>query len=262
MGGLRRALGAQLELEGEGLPAGPLVRELLQRAGEDPHNILVLINGVEWSALQGEETRLKDGDEVVLIPTVHGGLGYIAPSWDQIYELCIRLAEKVSASRVPVEGIVAISRGGLTPARVLSDLLGVKELHTLRCEYYVQEGETRERPVIVDTFNADVRGKHLLVVDDVADIGSSLLEVVSYVRRLSGREVKTAVLYVKPWSKAGVDFYVAETPHWIIFPWERMEVLAAIMAREGPAGVRATGLPDSLVRRLLKVRALGDHRSR
>ena len=36
-------------------------------------NALVLINGREISVLDGLETKLNDGDEIVFIPVVHGG---------------------------------------------------------------------------------------------------------------------------------------------------------------------------------------------
>jgi len=36
-------------------------------------NALILINGREISVLNGLETKLKDGDEIVFIPVVHGG---------------------------------------------------------------------------------------------------------------------------------------------------------------------------------------------
>ena len=36
-------------------------------------NTLMLVNGREISALNGLETNLKDGDEIVFVPVVHGG---------------------------------------------------------------------------------------------------------------------------------------------------------------------------------------------
>lgn len=36
-------------------------------------NALILVNGREISVLNGLETKVKDGDEVVFIPVVHGG---------------------------------------------------------------------------------------------------------------------------------------------------------------------------------------------
>jgi len=34
---------------------------------------LILVGGKEISALQGLETLVKDADEIVLVPMVHGG---------------------------------------------------------------------------------------------------------------------------------------------------------------------------------------------
>jgi len=39
----------------------------------DMKNILVAVNGVDSSALQGQNTNLKDGDIITIIPLVHGG---------------------------------------------------------------------------------------------------------------------------------------------------------------------------------------------
>jgi molybdopterin synthase sulfur carrier subunit len=51
-----------------------LKRSLIHQQFGDPRpNTLVLVNGREISVLDGLETKLKDGDEVVLIPFVHGG---------------------------------------------------------------------------------------------------------------------------------------------------------------------------------------------
>ena len=36
-------------------------------------NTLMLVNGREISVLNGLETNLKDGDEIVFVPVVHGG---------------------------------------------------------------------------------------------------------------------------------------------------------------------------------------------
>ena len=51
-----------------------LKRVLIDSELEDPRpNALVLVNGKEISILQGLETRVGDGDEIVLIPVSHGG---------------------------------------------------------------------------------------------------------------------------------------------------------------------------------------------
>ena len=41
---------------------------------DDPRpNALILVEGKEISALNGLETEVKDADEIVLVPMVHGG---------------------------------------------------------------------------------------------------------------------------------------------------------------------------------------------
>jgi len=51
-----------------------LKRSLTDPQLEDPRpNALILVNGREISVLNGLETKLKDGDEISLIPVVHGG---------------------------------------------------------------------------------------------------------------------------------------------------------------------------------------------
>ena len=54
------------------LPA--LKQSLNNQKPEDlKSNSLILVNGREISVLDGLETKLKDGDELVLVPVVHGG---------------------------------------------------------------------------------------------------------------------------------------------------------------------------------------------
>ena len=51
-----------------------LKRSLIDQQLEDPRpNALILVNGREIGVLDGLETRLKEGDEIVLVPVVHGG---------------------------------------------------------------------------------------------------------------------------------------------------------------------------------------------
>jgi sulfur-carrier protein len=44
-----------------------------QQLNDSRSNSLILINGREISVLNGLETKLNDGDEIVFVPVVHGG---------------------------------------------------------------------------------------------------------------------------------------------------------------------------------------------
>ena len=51
-----------------------LKRSLIDPQLDDPRaNALILVNGREISVLNGLNTNVKDGDEIVLVPVVHGG---------------------------------------------------------------------------------------------------------------------------------------------------------------------------------------------
>lgn len=51
-----------------------LTRSLIDQQLEEPTpNVLILVNGREISVLNGLETALQNGDEVVFVPVVHGG---------------------------------------------------------------------------------------------------------------------------------------------------------------------------------------------
>ncbi|MEM1606952.1 MAG: MoaD/ThiS family protein [Candidatus Bathyarchaeia archaeon] len=47
---------------------------LLDPELRDPRpNIIVLVNGKDISVLDGLDTQIKDGDDIVFIPIIHGG---------------------------------------------------------------------------------------------------------------------------------------------------------------------------------------------
>jgi MoaD family protein len=53
--------------------APALRRSLVDEHLEPTPNALILVNGQEISVLDNLRTRIKDGDEVVFVPVVHGG---------------------------------------------------------------------------------------------------------------------------------------------------------------------------------------------
>jgi len=44
-----------------------------QQLNDSRSNSLILVNGREISVINGLETKLNDGDEIVFVPVVHGG---------------------------------------------------------------------------------------------------------------------------------------------------------------------------------------------
>ena len=188
-------------------------------------------------------------------------LEFEIPSWDQIYELLLNLACTVRRTGFKSEIIVGVSRGGWPPARVMSDLLENPRVANVAAEFYIGVAETKGKPVITQPVSVSVKGKKVLVVDDVADTGESLRLVRSHLEEQGATEVKTATIYYKPWSVIIPDYYEKETRSWIIFPWERKETVRKIVEkckRQGNSIEKAkeklvsSGLEHKLVERFIR----------
>lgn len=144
-------------------------------------------------------------------------------SWTDTSRLCDGLASKISSSGFSPDMIVGICRGGLVPARILSDILGVRELFTIRVSFYTGVGKTAAAPKIVQPLVERLEGKRILLVDDVSDTGRSLIVAKEHLREMGAKEVRVATLHFKPHSKFRPDFFVGETEAWLVYPWERHE---------------------------------------
>ena len=175
-------------------------------------------------------------------------LEFVIPSWDEIYECLLDLADKTRGGGFKPDVIVGVSRGGWPPARVMSDLLGNPEIANVRAEFYEGVAETKGEPVITQPVSVSVGGKRVLVMDDVADTGKSLRLVKLHLRERGAAEVRIATVYYKPWSVVVPDYYMRETRSWIIFPWERKEAVRNIINRYRSAGKAVKEAKDKLVR--------------
>jgi len=148
--------------------------------------------------------------------------------WDDIVRMTFRLAKKIRESDFMPDIIVALLRGGLVPARILSDCLRVNRIFVIGVTFYADVGKTHDKPVITQPLNINLSGLNVLIVDDVADTGETLLLVKEHVSALGANTVKTATLHMKPWSKIKPDFFVSETDSWIVYPWEYTEVVDSL----------------------------------
>ena len=171
-----------------------------------------------------------------------------AVSWDEIYTMLVNLADKIKKDRFKPDVIVGVSRGGWPPARVLSDLLENPELANVKVEFYVGVNETKKEPVITQPISVPVKNKKVLVVDDVADTGRSLLLVRQHLLENGAKEVKVATIYYKPWSKIIPDYYERKTNCWIIFPWERRETVRNVLEKLMKKGKTVEEVKEVLVK--------------
>ncbi len=154
-------------------------------------------------------------------------------TFEETYELSRRLANKVKDSDYSPTTIVALARGGWVPARLLCDFMGITDLISLKVEHWLETAKTKDEATIRYPLNNDLKGKRLLLVDDVADTGKSLIAATNYLSKLNPDSMKTATMQYFPSSKFTPDFYTDEVKEWtwFIYPWNWIEDTSTLIIR-------------------------------
>jgi len=176
------------------------------------------------------------------------GLQLLHVSWDDVQSLTEEIARQIQESEYMPDVIVAVSRGGFDPARILCDQLGIKRLASLQVEYYRDINETSSTPEIVFPLNTEVPDTSILIVDDVSDTGTSLEVARDHVLERGASEVRVATLHVKPWTKFRPDFSASVVESWIIYPWETVESITSIAKKLRLEGLSSLNVERELIR--------------
>ncbi len=146
--------------------------------------------------------------------------------WKTLHKLLAKLALKIHVDGYKPNIIYAVLKGGLIPARIIADLLGVEEIGVLGVKFYYSPMERRHKPVLTIPPTPPPRREYrILIVDDVVDSGKTMQLVIDELNRYDIKCFKTASIHYKPWSIYKPDYYAEETRDWIIYPWELGESL-------------------------------------
>lgn len=121
-----------------------------------------------------------------------------------------RLAKKIDYKP---DLIIGLARGGIVPALILSHELKVPNMSIIK-----MERKGNERKILADVV-ADVKNKHLLLVEDMLETGKSILVGKHYFESL-GAKVKTACLYIMPHTEIKPDYFLGTVTEVAKFPWE------------------------------------------
>ena len=144
-------------------------------------------------------------------------------SWDDVTSAASKVADRIRDTGYEVDAVVGILRGGIIPAMLIADILGVESIGVMDIKFYQAPGVRRERPYLKQPLILPVRDASLLVIDDVSDTGLTLQVALDVVRHHAPRSVRTATLHIKPWTRLIPDYYAEITDKWLVFPWSLWE---------------------------------------
>jgi len=143
-------------------------------------------------------------------------------SWDRFARLSRALAERLAARRI--DAVVGIARAGLFPATAVACALRC-DLHPVRVTRRAQDAVIARHPVWKIDVSAEVQGKIVAVVDEIADTGETLAMVAARVRECGAAQVVAAALVAHSWASPLPEIVGLTTDALVIFPWDR-QVLA------------------------------------
>lgn len=142
-------------------------------------------------------------------------------SWDDLARMVADLAARLAGRTFDV--MLAITRGGMVPAGMLSYRLGLRDILVAAVEYYDDRGQPGPHPTFFQ-FPADplLRGKRVLIVDEVWDSGTTIAAVTDRVLQAGGIPT-TVVLHYKPANsvvEGAPDLHAVETAAWVVYPFK------------------------------------------
>lgn len=156
-------------------------------------------------------------------------------SWRNIDAWVYGVIKKMEKSNYKPDVIIGLSRGGLAPARIVSDYLQLKDLYAIKTEHWGITATPDGKAKITQGLPVNIENRKVLLVDDITDTGQSLSIAYEYVKSFKPMELKSATLLHITRSKFVPDFYAEEVPEekwtWFIFPWNVYEDLTNIITK-------------------------------
>lgn len=152
--------------------------------------------------------------------------------WNYFYRLAKKVANQINSSGFKPDVIVGLARGGWVLARVLCDFVGVKDLVSLKVEHWGVTATPDGKAKLKHFLNFNLKGKKVLVVDDITDTGESMRVTVEYLRTLNPSEIRTASLQHLTCAKFKADYVGEVMPwKWVVFPWNFTEDMCTLIPK-------------------------------
>ena len=174
----------------------------------------------------------------------------ILVDWTYAYDLCKDVGEEIKAAGFQPDIIIGVARGGWFLARVLCDFFLLKDLFSLKMEHWgitaTITGDAEMKYGLDEEAKRRLKGKKVLIADDVTDTGESIDLVIEYVKSLGVKEVKTATMHHKSSSSFIPDFYgeLIREWKWVIYPWSIHEDVMELAGKVLDKGAKSMSLVE------------------
>lgn len=154
---------------------------------------------------------------------------FLNVTWDEFRSLAFELSNQISHSQHKFTLIVAIARGGLTIAQLLSDSLKLP-IAAFTVESY-KNLKQEKLPHITHGLSSKLAKYKILLVDDICDTGKTFLRGLAYLEELGATraDITTCSLHYKPHAEYKPDYYVGTTSAWVVYPYEVRETIAQLV---------------------------------
>ncbi len=146
---------------------------------------------------------------------------YLSVTWQEYHTLSLNLAATILSHNKKYDVIIAIARGGLSLGLILSDFLKTP-VSSITIQSYTDIQKQGEL-IITSKLGMSIKGKNVLLVDDIADSGKTFKRSISYLKHLKPSSITTVSLFYKPHSAYRPDFFAQKTSAWILLPHEVTE---------------------------------------
>lgn len=174
------------------------------------------------------------------------GQDYIVVSQDEVARATFSLATAIRGKKIPFHRVIALARGGVSIAQSVADLIGVKNISVIQSELYTGIGTKAKQPIMTQPLSVSIKDESVLLIDDLADSGESMLFAKEYLSMHGPSSILTATLATKPWTTYQPDFSELSAKAWIIFPWETRETIETLEDLWTKAGVTGTEVVQRL----------------
>ena len=141
---------------------------------------------------------------------------------EDVAALLLKVIKQMKGFRPDI--IIGIARGGIPISHEISEVLGV-HCEVIRFQRYMGRMKFAQTLHIIKEPKTAMKGKNVLVVDDVSDKGDSLKAAEKYLasKGVKKKDIKCLTLHAKPWTKKQPDFVASKTTNWLIYPWDLKE---------------------------------------